>query len=99
MSNHASTISIVPVAAASAPTHGDRRDAATAVARKNSARPVSNPDHARSQRSVTWWCGSDDDSQIVHGSRPTPIAANVATTQCRSVRGKGGFMACLHCRK
>ena len=52
MSNQASTSSSVPVVAASAPTHGDRRHAASAVRAKASARPTSNPVQTTSQRSV-----------------------------------------------
>ena len=44
---------IVPVAAESAPTQGDLRYAAIAVSTKSSARPLSKPDQAMSQFSVT----------------------------------------------
>jgi len=81
MSNQASVISSVPVAAASAPTHGDRRQAANAVSRNASARPESNPDHARSQWRVSWWAFNEDESQIVHGNSETPITPKRAITQ------------------
>jgi len=49
-SNHASTTSIVPVAAANAPAHPiARRCAATAVPQKHAASATSNPDHATFQ--------------------------------------------------
>src|SRR5947209_11788913 len=87
-SNQASVTSIIPVAAARAPTHGERRYAAIAVRMNSTARPVSKPDHARSQRVVSW-CGLRDvESQIVHGSSPTPIAAKTATTQSRSAQSR-----------
>jgi len=98
MSNQASVTRSVPVAAAHAPTHGERRHAAKAVSRKATARPASNPDQARSQCSVSWCGRSDVESQIVHGSMPTPIAVNTTTTHRRSVSGRN-LMACLHCRK
>jgi len=49
-SNQASVRSSVPVAAAHAPTQGERRHAAIAVSTKAIASPVSKPDHAMSQR-------------------------------------------------
>jgi len=52
MSNQASATSNVPVAAASAATHGEPRRAANAVPRKQIASPASKPDQARSQRLV-----------------------------------------------
>jgi hypothetical protein len=74
-SNHASVSSSVPVAAASAPTHGERRCAANAVAQKQIASPTSKPDQAMSQ--CAEWCegGSDADSQNAHGSSPIPTVA------------------------
>jgi hypothetical protein len=74
-SNQASMMSIVPVAAASAPTQAiARRCAAIAVPQKHAASPTSKPDQARSQ--CAEWCvrGSEDDSHNAHGSRPTPTA-------------------------
>src|ERR1051326_5611401 len=88
MSNQASVTSSVPSAPESAPTHGDRRYAANAVARKRTASPVSNPDQARSHRWVTWRGDSEVDSQIVHGSRPRPVAVKARTTHSRNVEGR-----------
>ena len=66
--------------------------------RKSNASPLSNPDQAMSQRSVSWCGESEPDSQIVQGRSPTPIAPNPATTQIRIVR-ELTLIACLHCRK
>ena len=49
-SNHASASSSVPVAAANAPAHGDRRVGGERRPTKQAARPMSNPDQATSQR-------------------------------------------------
>lgn len=48
MSNHASQMSIVPVAAASGASHCNRRKAAQAVAANAVASPTSKPTQARS---------------------------------------------------
>ena len=84
-SNQASASRSVPVAAANAATHGERRHAATAVPAKPMARAMSNPVHATSQRRERCSGGSDADSQIAHGTRAMPIAPKTGTTQSRMV--------------
>jgi len=88
----------VPVAAAAALTQGDLCQAAIAVSTNAAASAASNPAQAMSQCSVAWCGFNDDESQSVHGSRPTPIAPKTTITYCRSVQWPGR-MGCLHCRK
>ena len=71
---------------------GDRRQ------HERSREAASNPAQAMSQCSVAWCGFSDDESQSVHGSRPTPIAPKTTITYCRSVQWPGR-MGCLHCRR
>ena len=89
MSNHASATSSVPSPPRSAPTHGDRRQAASAVSRNAQRERRSKPDHATSQCSVSWCGPARRASQIVHGSRPRPIGAeDDRSPTCRSVGGR-----------
>ena len=81
-SNHASVSSSVPVAAASAPTQGERRQAAIAVSTNAIASPCRSPTTRCPSASVDVVRLSDGESQIVHGSRPTPIAAKTTITHC-----------------
>src|SRR5262249_18530738 len=59
---------------------------------------VSKPDEARSQLSVRWLGGNDDESQIVHGRSARP-ATPKSTIAKRRTRVSEGRKAHLHCRR
>src|SRR5262249_8861461 len=98
MSNHASASRSAPVAAAAAGSHVRRCQAAKAVRRNEAARTVSKPDQARSQFSVRWCGGNEEESQTVHGMSARPTTPNRTIAKRRTRVGEP-HKAHLHCRR